>query len=164
MFIDGLPPSLAINIATFDAPQNYDDWKKGSICHHTTFTWIKSKFCNKGQTRAKAHPTQDQWKKVFQKKTDKDAMDTTPGRVRACAANSRGALTEKDKAKLMAARKCFCCKKQGHMSQSCPDKPAQARSTPDDSSEDEAIQAMISKPTNPFLTTPKKKTTAQDII
>ena len=44
MFIDGLPPSLAINVTKFDAPQSYGDWKRGAICHHTTFTWIKSKF------------------------------------------------------------------------------------------------------------------------
>ena len=70
MFIDGLPLSLAINIAKFDTPWNYDDWKRGAIHHHTTFTWIKWKFHNKGQ---KTHPTQDQWKKAFQKKQDKDA-------------------------------------------------------------------------------------------
>ena len=161
MFIDGLPPLLAINIAKFDTPQSYDDWKRGAICHHTAFTWIKSKFCNKGQ---RTHPTLDQWKKAFQKKQDKDAMDTTLGHVRARATNTRVALSEKDRAELMAAGKCFHCKKQGHMSKNCPDKPAQARSTPDDSSEDKAIQATTSKPTNPFLTTPKKKTTAQDII
>ena len=50
------------------------------------------------------------------------------------------------------------------MSKNCPDKPAQAWGTPEDSSEDEAIQATTSKPTNPFLTSPKKKTTAHDII
>ena len=50
------------------------------------------------------------------------------------------------------------------MSKNCLDKPTQARSAPDNSSKDEAIQATTSKPTNPFLTTPKKKATAQDII
>ena len=95
MFIDGLPPSLAINIAKFDAPQMYDDWKRGAIHHHTTFTWIKSNFCNKGQ---KAQPTPDQWKKAFQKKQDKDAMDTTLGHVRAQATNTRPALSDKDRA------------------------------------------------------------------
>ena len=50
------------------------------------------------------------------------------------------------------------------MSKNCLDKPSQARSAPDDSSDNEAIQATTSKPTNPFLTTSKKKTTAQDII
>ena len=87
MFIDGLPPSLAINIAKFNAPQTYNDWKREAICHHTTFTWIKSKFHNKGQ---KTCPIQEQWKKAFQKKQDKDAMDSTQGQVRVCATNTRG--------------------------------------------------------------------------
>ena|ERR1700761_692570 len=101
-----------------------------------TFMWIKSKFHNKGQ---KAHPSQDQWKKAFQKKQERDAMDTTPGWVRAHATNTRAALLEKDKTELMAAGKCFCHKKQGHMSRNCPDKPAQARSILDEDPKDETI-------------------------
>lgn len=123
---------------------------------------LSQSFQNKGQTGTKTHPTQEQWEKVFQKKADKDTMDTMPGRVRAHATNTRGVPTEEDKAKLMAAGKCFHSKKQGHMSKNCPNKPAQARSAPDDSSDKEAIQATTSKPTNPFLV--KKKNSAQDII
>ena len=76
-------------------------------------------------------------------------------------------MSEEEKAKFMATGKCFHCKKQGHMSQNCPDKPAQARSAPEEESGEETIQtAASSKPkqTNPFLQQPKKKATAQDII
>ena len=48
MFIDGLPTSLAINVAKFNNPTDFDDWKRGAIEHHTKFMWIKSKFHNKG--------------------------------------------------------------------------------------------------------------------
>lgn len=53
MFIEGLPNSLAINVAKFNTPQNYRDWKEGAIQHHTTYMWIKSKFHNKGQGGSK---------------------------------------------------------------------------------------------------------------
>jgi hypothetical protein len=49
-----------------------------------------------------------------------NAMDLTPGHI--CA---RGTLTEDKHAKLMATGGCFCCRKQGHMSHNCPDKPCQ---------------------------------------
>ena len=80
MFIDRLPASLAINMAKFNNPANFDDWKRGSVEHHTKYLWIKSKFHSKG--RGNARPTQDQWKKAFTKKGE-DAMDTMPGRVKA---------------------------------------------------------------------------------
>ena len=162
MFIEGLPTSLAINVAKFNDPNTFQDWKEGAIQHHTKYMWIKSKF-NKGQN--KTRPTQDQWKKVFQKKGD-DAMDTTPGRVKARATNTRSSLSDEDREKLRKEGRCFRCKKQGHLSRFCPNKPSQARGNPDDDDDKgEAIQTMKTpapKQTNPFLV--KKKTTAQDII
>ena len=161
MFVDGLPNSLAINVARFNAPQSFNDWKRGTVEHHTTYMWIQSRFCNKGR-----RPTQEQWKKVFAKKGD-DAMDTTPGQVKARAANTRPPLNDDEREKLQKEGRCFRCRKQGHLSQYCPEKPSQARGNPEgEESEDEMIQAATSKPqnkpTNPFLV--KKKTTAQDII
>ena len=164
MFIEGLPASLAINVAKFNDPNTFTDWKEGAIQHHTKYMWIKSKF-NKGQN--KPRPTQDQWKRAFQKKGD-DVMDTTPGRVKARATSTRTFLSEEDREKLRKEGRCFRCKKQGHLSRSCPDKPSQVRGNPEEDSEEETIQATTSKTppppkqTNPFLV--KKKTTAQDII
>ena len=161
MFIDGLPASLAINVAKFNNPANFTDWKQGAIEHHTKYMWIKSKFHNKGQ---KTRPTQDQWKKAFTKKGD-DAMDTTPGRVKARATNTRPPPNDEECEKLQKEGRCFRCKKQGHLSCYCPDKPSQARGNPEEGeSDEENIQAASSKAaapkqTNPFLV--KKKTTAQ---
>ena len=83
--------------------------------------WIKSKFRNKGQ----ACPTQDQWKKAFTKKGD-DAMDTTPGRVKARATSMRPPLDDEERERLRKEGRCFRCKKQGHLSRYCPEKPSQA--------------------------------------
>ena len=94
-------------------------------------------------------------------------MDTTPGRVKARAASTRPPLNDEEREKLRKEGRCFRCRKQGHLSRYCPEKPSQARGNPqEEDSEDETIQATTSKPppkqTNPFLV--KKKTTAQDII
>ena len=165
MFIDGLPTSLAINVAKFNNPRSFLDWKNGAVEHHTTYMWIKSKFHNKG--RSDVHPTLEQWKKVFTKKGD-DAMDMTPGRVKARATTTRPPLNDEECEKLRKEGWCFRCRKQGHLSRYCPDKPSQVRGNPpEEDSEDEAIQATASKPTPPKQTNPflvKKKTTAQDII
>ena len=164
MFIDGLPASLAINMAKFNNPNTFLDWKRGAIEHHTKYMWIKSKFHNKGQ---RSRPTQDQWKKAFTKKGD-DVMDTTPGRVKARATNMCPPLTDDEREKLHKEGWCFQCRKQGHLSRHCPNKPSQAWGNPEEEeSEDETIQAASSKAppskqTNPFLV--KRKTTAQDII
>ena len=48
MFVDGLPNSLAINVAKFNGPRSFNDWKRGAVEHHTTYMWIKSRFHNKG--------------------------------------------------------------------------------------------------------------------
>ena len=165
MFVEGLPASLAINVARFNDPDTYPDWKRGAIQHHTKYMWIKSKFHKGGQS--KPHPTPNQWKKAFQKKGD-DTMDTTPGRVKARATNTCPPLNDDEREKLCKEGQCFRCRKQGHLSCHCPDKPSQARGNPEEEeSEEETIQATTSKvsaskQTNPFLV--KKKTTAQEII
>ena len=79
----------------------------------------------------------------------------------------RPPLEDKEREKLKKEGQCFRCKKQGHLSRYCPDKPSQARGNPyEEGSGDETIQTTSSKltpkQTNPFLA--KKKTTAQDII
>ena len=76
-------------------------------------------------------------------------------------------LTDEEREKMRKEGRCFRCRKQGHLSRYCPEKPSQARGNPEDgSSDDEAIQATTMRPPpkqkNPFLV--KKKTTAQDII
>ena len=93
-------------------------------------------------------------------------MDTTPRRVKARATNTRPPLNDDEREKLRKEGQCFRCRKQGHLSRYCPEKPSQARGNPPGEDSEETIQTTVSTPppkqTNPFLV--KKKTTAQDII
>ena len=67
MFIDGLPQQLAINVAKFNAPQNYRQWKEGAIQHHMTFMWIKSNSATRDK-RPKAAPPKINGKRHFPKR------------------------------------------------------------------------------------------------
>ena len=63
----------------------------------------------------------EQWKAVCKSRgsRDPDAMDTTPGRTRARR------IDADERTELMKAGKCFTCKKQGHLSHDCPQRPPQ---------------------------------------
>jgi hypothetical protein len=61
----------------------------------------------------------------------------------------RGTLTEDEHTKLMATGGCFRCRKQGHMSRNCPDKPhqSQARGNQEDKAQIQATNTT-KKPFN----------------
>ena len=63
--------------------------------------------------------TPEQWKVAWRKPAnrDPDAMDTTPGCTRARK------IGADERMELMKAGKCFTCKKQGHLSHDCPQRP-----------------------------------------
>ena len=63
--------------------------------------------------------TPEQWKAAWKSKgaNNPDAMDTTPGQTRARK------IDADEKTELMKAGKCFTCKKQGHLSRNCPQRP-----------------------------------------
>ena len=65
--------------------------------------------------------TVEQWKAAWkgQGNRDPDAMDTTPGHTRARK------IDTDERTELMKAGKCFTCKKQGHLSHNCPQRPPQ---------------------------------------
>ena len=66
----------------------------------------------------------EQWKAAWNKKgTDPDAMDTTPGQTRARK------IDADKQTELMRTGKCFTCKKQGHLSCDCPQRPPQRPQT-----------------------------------
>ena len=76
------------------------------------------------KTRKKPQ-TLEQWKAAWKKPTsrDPDAMDTTPGRARVRK------IDADERTELMKAGKCFTCKKQGHLSCDCPQRPPQHQRT-----------------------------------
>ena len=72
------------------------------------------------KTRKKPQ-TPEQWKVAWNNKkgNNPDAMDTTPGHTRARRIDSD------ERTELMKTGKCFTCKKQGHLSCDCPQRPPQ---------------------------------------
>ena len=62
----------------------------------------------------------EQWKAAWNKRSaDPNTMDTTPGHARARR------IDAEERTELMKAGKCFTCKKQGHLSCNCPQRPPQ---------------------------------------
>ena len=61
----------------------------------------------------------EQWRAAWKKPVsrDPDAMDTTTGCTRARK------IDAEERTELMKAGKCFTCKKQGHLSCDCPQRP-----------------------------------------
>ena len=102
----------------------------------------------------------EQWKAAWRSRgTDNpDAMDTTPGqaRVRRIDADER---TE-----LMKAGKCFTCKKQGHLSRDCPQRPPQCPRTNAHAgtSQIEDVNSNDEEPTK--VRSGKKKHSASEIM
>ena len=86
-------------------------------------------------------------------------MDTTPGqtRVRKIDADER---TE-----LMRTGKCFTCKKQGHLSRDCPQRPPQCPRTNACASTSSQIEEVQSKDEEPAkVRSGKKKHSASEIM
>ena len=67
----------------------------------------------------------EQWKAAWKNRVSNnpDAMDTMPGHTRARR------IDADERTELMKAGKCFTCKKQGHLSRNCPQKPPQCPHT-----------------------------------
>ena len=148
LFTDGLPTKLHRNIIANEpfVPRTWQEWIDAAIRQQQKWLHLKTVFgadTGGGQPSKKPNtrppnwrPNQNQWRQGFAK--DNNAMDLTPGRTRA-----RGALTDDERAKLMAEGKCFRCKKTGHLSRACPDKPRQARATAPEEEEPSARAAQV---------------------
>ena len=109
---------------------------------------LRNLFQNKGQGK---RPTKQQWQKGFAK--DPNAMDTSGGHTCAYAA-----LTEDERAKLQKEGRCFRCKRQGHLSRSCPDKPKDAKARATGEEEGTTINAASSSSQTPSPNTQKSAT------
>jgi hypothetical protein len=96
------------------------DYKDTAIRYHRKFLQYQTFFERPSKNPKK--PTQQQWQQCFAK--DNNAMDTTPGHIRA-----RAALSEDEMAQLHREGKCFKCKHQGHIGCNCPNQNSQIRAT-----------------------------------
>ena len=86
-------------------------------------------------------------------------MDTTPGCARVRRVNAD------DRVELMKAGKCFTCKKQGHLSCDCPQRPPQHPHTNAHASTSSQIEEVNSEDEEPAkVRSGKKKHSASEII
>ena len=127
-FGSGLNPGLFTAIITNSDPHTWLNWTRAAQKYQQKYLLICSalgmKTGNTFQKTRKKPQTPEQWKATWNKKgSDPDAMDTTPGRTRARK------IDADERTELMKAGKCFTCKKQGHLSRDCPQRPPQCPRT-----------------------------------
>ena len=86
-------------------------------------------------------------------------MDTTPGQTRARR------IDAEERIELMKAGKCFTCKKQGHLSHDCPQRPPQRPRTNARTSTSSQIEEVQSEDEEPAkVRSGKKKHSTSEIM
>ena len=86
-------------------------------------------------------------------------MDTTPGRARVRR------IDADERAELMKTGKCFTCKKQGHLSHDCPQRPPQRPHTNARASTSAQIEEVNSDDEEPAkVRSGKKKHSSSEIM
>ena len=139
-YVEGLPIGLQEAIITnkqTDFLFTWQHWMEAAVQQQKIWMrkqGLRNLFQNKGQGK---HPTKQQWQKGFAK--DPNAMDTS-GRC----THVYAALTEDKHAKLQKEGRCFRCKRQGHLSRNCPDKPKDAKARATGEEESATINAALS--------------------
>ena len=124
-FGSGLNPGLYASIINNSDPHTWLNWTRAAQKYQQKYLLICSALGLKtGDTTPKPHKkpqTLEQWKAAWNNKrsNDPDTMDTTPGRTRARK------IDTDERMELMKAGQCFTCKKQGHLSRDCPQRPPQ---------------------------------------
>ena len=141
------------------------DWTRAAQKYQQKYLLIRSalgiKTGNTVQKTRKKPQTPEQWKAAWnnKKNSDPDAMDTTPGRARARR------IDADEHTELMKAGKCFTCKKQGHLSRDCPQRPPQCPRTNARASTSSQIEEVQSEDEEPAkVRSGKKKHSASEIM
>jgi hypothetical protein len=122
-YFEGLPEGLRRAIVkdeNMNLLTTVADYEDAAIRYHRKFLQYQAFFERPSKNPKK--PTQQQWQQRFAK--DNNAMDTTPGHIRA-----RAALSDDEVAQLRKEGKCFKCRRQGHIGRNCPNQNSQIRAT-----------------------------------
>ena len=163
-FGSGLTSGLYIAIVNGpDEPRTWTEWTRAAQKYQHKYLLIRSSLGLRNprelKTRKKLQ-TLEQWKAAWKKPTnrDPDAMDTTPGRTRVRK------IDADERTELMKAGKCFTCKKQGHLSRDCPQRPPQCphTNTRASTSKIEDVNSDDEGPTK--VRSRKKKPSASEIM
>ena len=164
-FGSGLNPGLYASIINNTDPRTWLDWTRAAMKYQQKYLMIHSalgmKTGNTTQKSRKKPQTPEQWKVAWnsRKGGDPDAMDTTPGRTRARK------IYADERTELMRTGKCFTCKKQGHLSHDCPQRPPQRPRTNARASTSTQIEDVNSDDEEPAkVRSGKKKHSASEII
>ena len=163
-FGSGLNSGLFTAIINNTDPRTWLDWTRAAQKYQQKYLLICSalglKTGNPNSKTRKKLQTPEQWKAAWNKRSgDPDAMDTTPGRARARR------IDAEEQTELMKAGKCFTCKKQGHLSRDCPQRPPQRPWTNARASTSAQIKEVNSKDEEPAkVRSGKKKHSASEIM
>ena len=164
-FGSGLNPGLYASIINNTEPCTWLDWTRATMKYQQKYLLIRSalgmKPGNTMQKSCKKPQTPEQWKAAWNNKKggDPDAMDTTPGRVKARK------IDADERTELMRTGKCFTCKKQGHLSCNCPQRPPQRPRTNACASTSAQIEDINSDDEEPAkVRSGKKKHSTSEII
>jgi hypothetical protein len=167
MFCNGLPSGLFENIVMNNNPVGWTDWVRAARRHQQVYLLVQARKTRDrggrtGDNKKSNNPprTKEQFRNAFsrnnQKTRDPNAMDTTPGRVRARQ------ITTEEREALMKAGKCFNCRKQGHLSRDCPTRqPTRARVATTSASKVEEVEDTEQEPA---VRSGTVKHTSDDII
>ena len=164
-FGSGLNPGLYASIINNTDPHTWLDWTRPAMKYQQKYLLIRSaldmKTGNATQKTRKKLQTPEQWKAAGnnRRSSDPDAMDTTPGQTRARK------IDADEWTELMKTGKCFTCKKQGHLSHDCPQRPPQYQCTNACASSSAQIEEVNSDDEEPSkVRSGKKKHSASEII
>ena len=162
----GLNPRLFTSIINNSDPGTWTDWTRAVQGYQQKYLFIRSALglkANNSDSKSRKKPqTAEQWKSAWsnKKSSNPDAMDTTPVRTRARK------IDADERTELMRTGKCFTCKKQGHLSRDCPQRPPQRPCTnacaSTSSSHIEEVGSEDEEPAK--VRSGKKKHTASKII
>jgi hypothetical protein len=136
IFTQGLPNALYADTYKLDDPQDYDEWKRHLLQRQQQFIHVKTRLNNFRTTQTPRIP-QNNWGphsnyQAPRGNRDPNAMDTSPGRIRAQGSTVAADNTPRGSPPFpprgggrgsgfdIRTVTCYRCNKQGHISCDCP--------------------------------------------